>query len=76
MKVEESASRRGKRQRIQELQEKIEILDQRREVYDEIGHQIEESSDSQVSLSDPDARTVIKHRNIVEVGYTRGRSIN
>jgi hypothetical protein len=30
---------------------------------------VEQSEDGQVSLTDPDARSVIKHRNIVEVGY-------
>jgi len=52
-----------------EIEDKLDTLVQRKEKYKEIEKQIEQSHDGQVSTVDPDARAVIKHRNIVEVGY-------
>ncbi len=61
-------SRRARKQ-IVELEQKIKDLEKRRTSHEELAEQVVQSIDGQVSLSDPDARAVIKSRNIVEVGY-------
>lgn len=53
----------------QELNTKIEIQNQRKEEYLDIQQQLEKSGNEQISLTDPDARSVVLHRNIVNVGY-------
>lgn len=53
----------------QELQAKIDLQNQRKEGYLEIQHQLETTGEEQISLSDHDARAVVLHRNIVNVGY-------
>ena len=52
-----------------EVEDKLNEVKVRKEHYNEIQERINESKDGQVSTSDPEARAVIKHRNIVEVGY-------
>jgi hypothetical protein len=66
--AEEDPSRR-KHKLVKELQAKIAEQEARREKYEALSEQVDQSEDGQVSLTDPDARSVIKHRNIVEVGY-------
>jgi hypothetical protein len=51
------------------LRTKIAEQEARREKYEALAEQVDQSEDGQVSLTDPDARSVIRHRNIVEVGY-------
>lgn len=53
----------------QEIDQKIETQKQRRKEYTAIEKQLEESGESQMSTTDPDARGVILHRNVVNVGY-------
>jgi transposase len=53
----------------QELNEKIRIQQTRKEGYKTIEQQLKESGQEQISLTDPDARSVVLHRNIVNVGY-------
>lgn len=60
---------KGKKKKLQEIENKIDALVERRENYDEVQENINASHDGQVSLTDPDARAVILHRNIVQVGY-------
>ena len=67
--TEQQNSRKDKKKRIEQIEDKIEDLERRHDEYQAIDEQIEQSPNGQVSLSDPDARAVIKHRNIVEVGY-------
>ena len=55
--------------RITSLENKVEAAEERKEFYKEMESQIKDSADGQISTTDPDARGVIKHRNIVEVGY-------
>lgn len=50
-------------------QAKIETQNQRKEGCLDIQQQLEESGNEQLSLTDPDARSVVLHRNIVNVGY-------
>ncbi len=61
-------SKKSKKKR-KEIQEKIEELDKRRVQYEYLNELVEQSGDGQISTVDPDSRAVIKHRNIVEVGY-------
>jgi transposase/macrodomain Ter protein organizer (MatP/YcbG family) len=54
----------------EELQEKIEWLKRRREVYAQLQEQMDESGESQVSLTDPDARSMWLGRSRgTEVAY-------
>lgn len=57
------------RKQIKALEDRIDELEARRAGYEELSDQVEQSEDGQVSLNDADARAVIRHRNIVEVGY-------
>lgn len=52
-----------------EVENKLEDSKQRRVQYEQLAEQVQQSEDGQISTTDPDARAVIKHRNIVEVGY-------
>lgn len=58
---------KGKKKR--ELESKLLSCEERREGYEELSREVAESGDGQISTVDSDARAVIKHRNIVEVGY-------
>jgi hypothetical protein len=51
------------------LEDKVDQLEERAAAYEALGEQVAQSEDGQVSTSDPDARAVVLHRNIVEVGY-------
>lgn len=52
-----------------ELEEKIKQQATRRKGYQQAEQQLKESGQEQISLTDPDARSVVLHRNIVNVGY-------
>ena len=52
-----------------ELQEKIKQQKVRKQGYKTAEQQLKDSGQEQVSLTDPDARSVVLHRNIVNVGY-------
>jgi transposase len=52
----------------EELQEKIEWLKSRKEFYKDLEEQMEESGESQVSLTDPDARSM-------KLGWSRGTEV-
>ena len=53
----------------QEVQDKIAYQESKKDRYRTIEKQLRESGESQISLTDPDARSVVIHRNIVNVGY-------
>ena len=53
----------------EELKQKKATQQQRRKEYKSIEKELEESGESQISKTDPDARSVILHRNVVNVGY-------
>jgi transposase len=53
----------------QELTTKIAFQNAKKSNYKHIEKQLTESGESQISLTDPDARSVILHRNIINVGY-------
>lgn len=52
-----------------EMEEKIKQQQTRRKGYRQAEQQLNESGQEQISLTDPDARSVVLHRNIVNVGY-------
>ena len=54
---------------IQEVQNKIVYQKTKKERYRNIEGELRTSGERQISLTDPDARSVVLHRNIVNVGY-------
>lgn len=53
----------------EEIETKIDYQKEKRKKYKQIEKQLDQSGASQISLTDPDARSVVLHRNIVNVGY-------
>ena len=53
----------------EEIGSKIKTQQQRKKEYQAIEQELEETGESQISTVDPDARGVILHRNVVNVGY-------
>lgn len=51
------------------VQEKIAYQESKKEKYRNIEKQLRQSGERQISLTDPDAKAVVLHRNIVNVGY-------
>ncbi len=51
------------------VQEKIAYQESKKQRYRNIEKRLRESGERQISLTDPDARAVVLHRNIVNVGY-------
>ncbi len=64
-KLDEEDDEQDKR----EIQNKIQTQQQRKENYKNLQTKIKDSGEAQISLTDPDARAVVMHRNIVNVGY-------
>ena len=54
---------------IQEIQDKIVYQKTKKEKYRNIEQELQTSGERQISLTDPDARSVVLHRNIINVGY-------
>ena len=52
-----------------QLDHKLDNLDKRRVKYENLKQQLEQSGDSQISTTDPDAKALPLHMNIVEVAY-------
>lgn len=53
----------------EKLQDKIEYQNSKRDNYKAIEKELEESGELQLSKTDPDAKSVVLHRNVVNVGY-------
>lgn len=53
----------------QEMKQKIEYQNTKKDTYKNIEKKLVDSQQTQISLSDPDARSVVLHRNIINVGY-------
>lgn len=51
------------------IQEKIEERKEKHDKYTRVSKKLEQSGEEQISLTDPDSRAVILHRNIINVGY-------
>ena len=60
----------------QEIEIKIEQKNQQKEKYQNVKQQLSEQNQEQISLTDPDARAVVLHRNIVNVGYNIQASVD
>jgi transposase len=52
-----------------EIESRIEERKEKRSKYEKIKTDLENSGEEQVSLTDPDSRSVILHKNIINVGY-------
>lgn len=53
----------------QALEEKIRERTKKKHHYQEVETKLQQSGEQQISLTDPDARSVVLHRNIINVGY-------
>ena len=53
----------------EEIQDKIGWQQEKKEYYKSIEKELNESGEAQISKTDPDAKSVILHRNVVNVGY-------
>ena len=54
---------------IENIENKIAYQNKKKDNYKSLENQLTESGESQISLTDPDAKSVILHRNVVNVGY-------
>jgi transposase len=52
-----------------QVQDKIKKRKEKHAKYTQVKKDLEESGQEQISLTDPDSRAVILHRNIINVGY-------
>lgn len=52
------------------IQEHINTQNKRKEFYNDLTQQLEETGETQISTSDPDARQMITRNNITEVAYS------
>jgi transposase len=59
----------GDTQKISEINENIAVQEQRKEFYNDLSHQLEQSGETQISTSDPESRQLITRNNITEVAY-------
>lgn len=62
-------SARKKKEKRKSIAQKQEQLKAGKAKYEQLSEELEQSGEKQISKTDGDARAVIKHRNIVEVGY-------
>jgi transposase len=58
-----------KEEERQEIETKIEYQNRKKEGYNALKEQLKASGQEQISLTDSDAKAVVLHRNIVNVGY-------
>jgi len=66
---EEALEREEDPEKQEELSDKIVYQEQKREGYERLGERLRETGETQISLTDRDARAVVLHRNVVNVGY-------
>lgn len=52
-----------------QINDKIKYQESKKKNYQNIATKLKETDQSQISLTDPDAKAVILHRNVVNVGY-------
>lgn len=58
-----------KEEEKKELKKKLEERKQKQSKYEQVQKDLEASGEDQISLTDPDSRSVILHKNIINVGY-------
>jgi hypothetical protein len=66
---EEQLDEEDEEQERQELQNKIDHQEKKKQEYNLLEKRLKDSGQAQISLTDPDAKSVVMHRNIVNVGY-------
>ncbi len=59
----------GSEEDKKELEAKIAKRKEKQSQYKQLQEDLENSTEEQISLTDPDSRSVILHRNIIHVGY-------
>ena len=64
---EEEHARARKRPSAAELREKIAALKERKSKYEVISTELKESGEKQISLTDPDARSMVTHLGVADV---------
>ena len=71
MALEENDSQEEKSTKYstKELKEKIELLKQRKETYDQLNKELKESGNKEISTVDPDSRLMENKKNGLEMGY-------
>lgn len=62
--------------KVTQVKEKIGELKKRKKKYKELEKQLEESNEEQISTTDKDSRSLIIHRDIVEVSYNAQASVD
>ena len=67
--LEELESEETEEPQRQELEQKIATQKKRRKEYKSLEKELHDSGQAQISTTDPDARGVVLHRNVVNVGY-------
>jgi len=55
--------------KIQEIEDKINHQNKNKQYYKSIEKELNDSGELQISKTDPDSKSVILHRNVVNVGY-------
>jgi len=58
-----------KEEEREQMENAISEREQQKDEYQNLQQQLHESGEQQISTTDPDARSVVLHRNIVNVGY-------
>ena len=64
-----NSSSNKKKVETQKITDRLDQLRDRSKGYKQLSQKLKDSGEDQISLTDTDARAVIRHRNIVEVGY-------
>lgn len=75
---ENDKKEKGNRQelKVTQVKEKIGELKKRRKQYEQLEKRLEESGEEQISTTDKDSRSLIIHRDIVEVSYNAQTSVD
>ena len=75
---ENDKKEKGDKQQLKasQVKEKIKDLENRRKEYKQLEKQLEESKQKQISTTDKDSRSLIIHRDIVEISYNAQTSVD
>ncbi|MEL6667502.1 MAG: IS1182 family transposase [Bacteroidota bacterium] len=72
----EQADEQTQQEKRPAIDELLRKLDDRRKGYERLEETLDESGETQVSLTDPDTRALPLHRNIVEVGFNVQQAVD
>ena len=73
---EQELDRNDKEEDLRDIKKKIELQELKKANYQTLRDTLEASDEEQISLTDTDARAVVLHRNIVNVGYNVQASVD